>query len=366
MALSDRKIPILTGINDVPSTEGGANHPNDSLLCANYNALIDDLSSEITTQARQAISATGDATYDSATGVINVVSSSGVAKTELVDNLYIDLLASVDGDGLSDTTPFNSVASLIDKLNNSFITGEVYVYINCLSDVDFGHFKITPDVQGWQGISDLYDDTIFLLPEIYIYAYNSTELITYDSIESTCPLVISHPILQDKTLIIRNSNIKFENDIELTNDGYYYIDAWLIAYNSKLTTNYGINYKAPTYLEGCKGDFEGVIFTTTRLHSHYSQLMFKNSSSVNDDVEGVEGLFVIAYNNSNITFASGTINSLSQFIVANNSTIKLLNFTSVMAQGNSVSMNISLLYTQNCTGVTHTGGFLRVDNGVVS
>lgn len=42
MTLSDRKIPILTGINDVPSSTGQPNHPNDSLLCSNYNALIDN------------------------------------------------------------------------------------------------------------------------------------------------------------------------------------------------------------------------------------------------------------------------------------------------------------------------------------
>lgn len=43
MTLQDRKIPIITGINDVPSTVGGENHPNASLLCKNYNNLIDDL-----------------------------------------------------------------------------------------------------------------------------------------------------------------------------------------------------------------------------------------------------------------------------------------------------------------------------------
>lgn len=43
MVLQDRKIPILAGINDVPSTDGQPNHPNDSLLCEKYNALIDEL-----------------------------------------------------------------------------------------------------------------------------------------------------------------------------------------------------------------------------------------------------------------------------------------------------------------------------------
>mgnify|MGYP001063546238 CR=1 FL=1 len=45
--LQPRKIPILTGVNDIPSLEGQPNHPNDSLLCANYNALIDDVETEL-------------------------------------------------------------------------------------------------------------------------------------------------------------------------------------------------------------------------------------------------------------------------------------------------------------------------------
>ena len=47
--LQPRKIPILTGINDVPATVGQPNYPNDSLLCANYNDLIDDVETELTT-----------------------------------------------------------------------------------------------------------------------------------------------------------------------------------------------------------------------------------------------------------------------------------------------------------------------------
>lgn len=42
MALIDRKIPIITGINDTPSTNGQPNHPNASLLCKQYNDLIDN------------------------------------------------------------------------------------------------------------------------------------------------------------------------------------------------------------------------------------------------------------------------------------------------------------------------------------
>lgn len=44
MALSDRKIPIIAGRNDTPTTsQTEANHPNGSFLISKYNALIDDL-----------------------------------------------------------------------------------------------------------------------------------------------------------------------------------------------------------------------------------------------------------------------------------------------------------------------------------
>ena len=42
MALVDRKMPIVTGINDIPSTTGDPSHPNGSLMCSKFNALIDN------------------------------------------------------------------------------------------------------------------------------------------------------------------------------------------------------------------------------------------------------------------------------------------------------------------------------------
>lgn len=47
MALSDHTIPIIASINDAPSNDGDATHPNESLLCANYNALINEVQSEL-------------------------------------------------------------------------------------------------------------------------------------------------------------------------------------------------------------------------------------------------------------------------------------------------------------------------------
>lgn len=94
MSLTDYKIPIITGRNDQPTTsETNPNHPNGSFITAKYNDLIDELidTSPTTTddltegttnlyhttaRVRQAISVTGNATYDNATGVINVTGGS--------------------------------------------------------------------------------------------------------------------------------------------------------------------------------------------------------------------------------------------------------------------------------------------------
>lgn len=46
MALTDRKMPIITDVNDTPSVEGDPSHPNGSLMCSQFNALIDN---ELTT-----------------------------------------------------------------------------------------------------------------------------------------------------------------------------------------------------------------------------------------------------------------------------------------------------------------------------
>lgn len=91
MALSNHKIPIITGRNNVPTTsELEPNHPNGSYLINKYNNLIDelenlnipsntdDLSEGNTnkyysdTLARLAISVSGNGSYDSATGEINI------------------------------------------------------------------------------------------------------------------------------------------------------------------------------------------------------------------------------------------------------------------------------------------------------
>lgn len=47
MTITQHKIPIVANKNDVPSQLGDSNHPNDSLLCAKYNNLIDDLDAKL-------------------------------------------------------------------------------------------------------------------------------------------------------------------------------------------------------------------------------------------------------------------------------------------------------------------------------
>ena len=108
MALVDRKIPIIAGRNDIPTTSKvEENHPNGSFLISRYNSLIDNELSELettvnnlsipsSTDIRGLFSVTGNGSYDSVTGVINIsnatysvdhislTNTSGIAKTYTV------------------------------------------------------------------------------------------------------------------------------------------------------------------------------------------------------------------------------------------------------------------------------------------
>lgn len=59
MTLAQRKIAIVPTINDTPSINGQAHHPNSSLLCKNYNDLIDN---ELTNLNNTVVTNTGTIT----------------------------------------------------------------------------------------------------------------------------------------------------------------------------------------------------------------------------------------------------------------------------------------------------------------
>lgn len=132
MALSDHKIPILTGINDVPSTTGQPNHPNASLLCKQYNDLIDNELQGIPPKIND-------------------------AQGEFSDMyLWVD---SVNGDDTADgiDNPVRTIARLHEKIRELKAFNYLSIYISgsfTNPDFDFSGYPLT-SVYSWLDYSFL-------------------------------------------------------------------------------------------------------------------------------------------------------------------------------------------------------------------
>lgn len=161
MPISDYKIPIIAGRNDVPTTSNSQeNHPNGSFIVKKFNDLIDN---ELTAMA-----------------------NGGVTRTPLTTDLYLDTNASTDGDG-TEANPFNNVASLVAKLNSSTLTA-TYPAVFIMGNVNFGDFvldgAITTNKEYTGGIG-------------YLFFYSSGGVphnLTFTSIDSNIPLLFDTPL----------------------------------------------------------------------------------------------------------------------------------------------------------------------------
>lgn len=178
MALIDRKIPILTGINDTPSTTGQPNHPNASLLCKQYNDLIDN---ELT--ALQ----------------LNRDNRPYVFYTEVIVNTTTG--NDTTGDG-TEALPYATIQRAIDHYTQSNRTGYCYIIVT-------GNFtNPSLDFSGIYGIvgSPVYDtfeglnieDNVYY-GAIEVYASGSATItydyeydnVNYESTESPRSYVVS-------------------------------------------------------------------------------------------------------------------------------------------------------------------------------
>jgi hypothetical protein len=162
MTLLNHTITIISGINDIPSTPGDPNHPNGSLVCAKYNSLIQELDLVIpktsddlvqgatnkyfsNTLARNAISVTGNGSYDNSSGVITI----------------------------------NNTAQGIDHVELTNTNGLVKTYTiwgDSNETVNLGTFSVNDGVQGVQGPPGTNGPSVIVLTQS---AYDA--LGTYDS-----------------------------------------------------------------------------------------------------------------------------------------------------------------------------------------
>lgn len=234
MALSDRKIPIINGVNDVPSVVGHPKHPNEALFCKKYNDLIDN---ELT---------------------ILMLGGASSIKTVRNGDIYLDLTLPVNGDG-TEANPFNNLQSFIAFLNSGIFIGEVTVI--CVSNVDFGHLEIKG--------THIFDN----LEQLLIIRPETTQIITYSSIQSTIPLVLDHSI-NASTLSIFDSTVYFGGNVTITSS--------LVVKNSILLTKPSISTLvfevALALVVNSTFRFDNTQFTETIIDGHDSNFYFSNLS----------------------------------------------------------------------------------------
>lgn len=110
MALADRKMPIVTGINDIPSTTGDPSHPNGSLMCSKFNALIDN---ELT-DLENSLTSIPSTTDDLSEGTTNKYFSSSLVRTSISATVGTSGITYDNTTGVFD---FSNITSGISDLN---------------------------------------------------------------------------------------------------------------------------------------------------------------------------------------------------------------------------------------------------------
>lgn len=182
MALTDYKIPIIAGRNDVPTTSNSQeNHPNGSFCTKKFNDLIEELIEELTP-------------------LVNAGGST--PRTNLNSDLYLDTSLSTNGNG-TEANPFNNVASLVAKLNSSILTG-AFPAVQIVGNVNLGDLLIDSKLTTTKDFED----------EIgYLNFYSSDGItarnITIKSINSNIPILFNAPlkVMVAGELTIRNSEV---------------------------------------------------------------------------------------------------------------------------------------------------------------
>jgi hypothetical protein len=110
MTLEQYKMPIITGLTDLPSEEGDPTHPNASLFFKQYNDLIDNLPTGSDGQDGRGITNTS---YNPSTGVVTFTFS---------DNTTFntgDLRGANGANGTNGTNGTNGVSPTVTVLTQS-------------------------------------------------------------------------------------------------------------------------------------------------------------------------------------------------------------------------------------------------------
>lgn len=200
MGIEDKKIPIITGINDLPSEDGvDANHPNPSFFCKQYNDLIDiDLPAIFNTN-ETTVKYTPHNKYQRQ-----------VFTTSSQIIFYIDINSPTNGTGLNNSV-YNNPDSLLDFLSTKKFLKSVKII--CNSNVNFGDFIM-------RGISYSKEH------RLVIESSNDNNVITFNSIESMMPLHINckFNLTTGNTLYVNRSSLYFDISHLTESDKFIFSD----------------------------------------------------------------------------------------------------------------------------------------------
>ena len=157
--INDYKVPILSGINDVPSSSGDLNHPNDSLFNAKYNSFLDVVNAELNNLGI-GIAAVSSEVIDNNT-VVSLYSD--VNETILLGTINIpNGIDGVDGISIaavsSEVIGNNTVVSLYSDVNETILLGAFNVP-NGINGVDgISIAAVSSEVIGNNTVVSLYSD----------------------------------------------------------------------------------------------------------------------------------------------------------------------------------------------------------------
>jgi hypothetical protein len=177
MTLNNYKIPVIVGRNDTPTTNvNQSNHPNGAFFVNKYNGLIDDLITNGVSggsinleDVRNAISVTGNGSYNPANGIINISNASmsvdHIEKSSTVGLIDIytiwgDVSETINlgtfsvSNGTNGTNGTNGAS--VDHISLTNTTGLVKTYTawgNVAETINLGTFSVTNGVVGTNGAS---------------------------------------------------------------------------------------------------------------------------------------------------------------------------------------------------------------------
>lgn len=344
--LNNYKIPIIAGRNDIPTTsESQSNHPNGSFTTKKFNDLIDneliplkqDLEEVIENQltvanVRSSISVTGNGSYNSATGVININNNASSVINPLSADLFINPSSPTNGNG-TQASPFNSVASLVARLNSSRLISS-FPSVRIIGDVNFQDLIIQSALTTNKDYNGEFGYLYFVSDNLCT--------ITLRSVSSNIPLNFLTPVkIQGVgTITVTNSDIVADDitgPLNLVNSSLQVknlTNSTVTLFNSHLTL-----------LDG--------VATNVNIEAVQSTVTVKNINTP-ISTSGIDNLFVQGKQSSIAIIDSNISNDKLLLDCLENSSVRLVStiYQQVSTEGFSkvLTDNSCTYYEKNCTG----------------